>query len=255
MSTPLERVFRDEWGRVLATLIRVVGGFENAEEALHEAFAAAAEQWPRDGVPENPYAWLVSTGRFRLISRWRRQARLAQVLPALDAADEASAPVMPEVIQDDELRLVFICCHPALTPDARIALTLREVAGLTTEEIARAYLTPTPTVAQRIVRAKAKIREDALPYELPARAELLPRLESVLEVVYLIFNEGHTATEGPQLSRPDLHNVLAGQLVGGKALVDVRIKVRSRWSDVLITVLTAGLVVPRTVTASGIVVK
>lgn len=196
--------YRSEGRRVLATLIRVVGGFENAEEALHEAFAAAAEQWPRDGVPENPYAWLVSTGRFRLISRWRRQARLAQVLPALDAADEASAPVMPEVIQDDELRLVFICCHPALTPDARIALTLREVAGLTTEEIARAYLTPTPTVAQRIVRAKAKIREDALPYELPARAELLPRLESVLEVVYLIFNEGHTATEGPQLSRPDL---------------------------------------------------
>ncbi len=201
----LEAAYRTEARRVLATLIRVVGGFDAAEEAVHEAFAAAAEQWPREGVPANPYGWLVSTGRFRLVNRWRKLGRLERALPELLAqADAAAEPVTPELIQDDELRLIFICCHPALTPDARTALTLREVGGLTTEEIARAYLTPTPTIAQRIVRAKAKIRDDALPYEVPARSELPTRLESVLQVIYLIFNEGYAATDGPTLVRGDL---------------------------------------------------
>lgn len=199
----LEATYRTEARRVLATLIRLLGGFEEAEEALHEAFAAAAESWPREGVPANPYSWLVSTGRFKTVDRRRRLARLAGVLPELAAlADEE--PMVPEHIQDDELRLIFTCCHPALAPDARIALTLREVAGLTTEEIARAYLTPTPTIAQRIVRAKAKIKDDAIPYEVPARAEWPARIESVLRVVYLIFNEGYAATGGPSLTRDDL---------------------------------------------------
>ncbi len=201
----LEAVYRSEARRVLATLIRLLGGFEAAEEALHEAFAAAADQWPREGVPANPYAWLVSTGRFKTIDRWRRQARLAGALPGLAvlAAPEPE-PAMPEEIRDDELRLIFTCCHPALAPDARIALTLREIGGLTTEEIARAYLAPAPTIAQRIVRAKAKIRDDAIPYEVPARAELPVRIESVLQVIYLIFNEGYAATQGQSLVRDDL---------------------------------------------------
>jgi RNA polymerase sigma-70 factor (ECF subfamily) len=201
----LEAAYRREKRRVLATLIRLLGGFEAAEEAVQEAFAAAADRWPREGVPANPYAWLVSAGRYRIIDRWRRQARLAAALPELAAlADPAPETAMPELIRDDELRLIFICCHPALAPDARIALTLREVGGLTTEEIARAYLTRAPTIAQRIVRAKAKIRDDTLPYEVPARAELPERIESVLRVIYLIFNEGYAATEGPSLMRTDL---------------------------------------------------
>lgn len=208
MSTPdarhtLDAMWRTEARRVLATLIRLLGGFDAAEEALHEAFAAAAEQWPRDGVPANPYSWLVSTGRFKVLDRWRRQARLAGALPELAARAETEPP-LPEHIQDDELRLIFTCCHPALAPDVRIALTLREVGGLTTEEIARAYLVPTPTIAQRIVRAKAKIREEAIPYEVPGRTELPARLESTLQVVYLIFNEGYAATQGPDLTRDDL---------------------------------------------------
>ena len=201
----LEAAYRTEARRVLATLIRLVGDFDTAEEALHEAFAAAVEQWPREGVPANPYSWLVSTGRFKTLDRWRRRARHASALPELAArAEPAPEPAMPEPIQDDELRLIFTCCHPALAPDARIALTLREVGGLTTEEIARAYLVPVPTIAQRIVRAKAKIRDDAIPYEVPAPAELPARLESVLQVLYLIFNEGYAATQGPGLTRDDL---------------------------------------------------
>lgn len=210
MSTPearaaIEAAYRGERRRVLATLIRLLGGFEAAEEALHEAFAAAAERWPREGVPANPYAWLVSAGRFRTIDRWRRQARLAAATTELAAlADPAIEPALSEEIQDDELRLIFTCCHPALPPDAQIALTLREVAGLTTEEIARAYLTRPPVIGQRIVRAKARIRDEALPYEVPGRTELPSRLQSVLRVVYLVFNEGYSATAGPQLTRQDL---------------------------------------------------
>jgi RNA polymerase sigma-70 factor (ECF subfamily) len=201
----LEAAYRTEARRVLATLIRLLGGFDAAEEALHEAFAAAAEQWPRQGVPANPYSWLVSAGRFRTIDRWRREARLTGALPELTAlAEPTPEPAMPEDIQDDELRLIFVCCHPALAPDARIALTLREVGGLTTEEIARAYLTPASTIAQRIVRAKAKIRDEAIPYEVPDRGELPMRLESALQVIYLIFNEGYAATQGPSLTRADL---------------------------------------------------
>ena len=201
----LEAAYRTQSRRVLATLIRLLGGFDRAEEALHDAFAAAAETWPRDGVPANPYGWLVSAGRFKTIDRWRRQARMAAALPELAAlADTRMEPVMPEYIKDDELRLIFTCCHPSLPPDARIALTLREVGGLTTEEIARAYLAPAPTVAQRILRAKARIREEAVPYEVPAPAELPARLESVLQVIYLIFNEGYAATAGPGLTRDDL---------------------------------------------------
>lgn len=201
----VEAAYRGEKRRVLATLIRLLGGFEAAEEALHEAFAAAAERWPREGVPANPYAWLVSAGRFRTIDRWRRQARLAAAASELAAlADPAFEPALPEEIQDDELRLIFTCCHPALPPDAQIALTLREVAGLTTEEIARAYLTRPPMIGQRIVRAKARIRDEALPYEVPGRTELPARLQSVLRVIYLVFNEGYSATDGPQLTRQDL---------------------------------------------------
>jgi RNA polymerase sigma-70 factor (ECF subfamily) len=201
----LDAVYRTHARRVLATLIRLLGGFDAAEEALQEAFAAAAVQWPREGVPANPASWLVSAGRFRMLDRRRRQARLASLLPGLTALTGTETElVCPDHLADDELRLIFTCCHPALAPDARIALTLREVGGLTTEEIARAYLTRAPTIAQRIVRAKAKIREEAIPYEVPARGELPARVESVLQVVYLIFNEGYAATEGPSLTRDDL---------------------------------------------------
>jgi RNA polymerase sigma-70 factor, ECF subfamily len=201
----IDVAYRTQSRRVLATLIRLLGGFDSAEEALHDAFAAAAAQWPREGVPANPYAWLVSAGRFKTIDRWRQQARLTSALPELTALSDAQPePVTSEHIQDDELRLIFTCCHPTLPPDARIALTLREVCGLTTEEIARAFLAPAPTIAQRIVRAKAKIRDDAIPYEVPARAELPARVESALQVIYLIFNEGYASTQGPSLTRDEL---------------------------------------------------
>jgi RNA polymerase sigma-70 factor, ECF subfamily len=204
-SRELDTIYRTESRRVLATLIRLLGGFEAAEEALHEAFAAAAEQWPRDGFPTNPYSWLVSAGRFKTVDRWRRQTKLKHALPELAAQIEIKLEhVLLEDIQDDELRLIFTCCHPALVPDARIALTLREVGGLTTEEIARAYLTRSTTIAQRIVRAKAKIRDEALPYEVPPRAEWPARIDSVLRVIYLIYNEGYVATDGPNLTRGKL---------------------------------------------------
>jgi RNA polymerase sigma-70 factor, ECF subfamily len=192
---------------VLATLIRLVGDFDLAEEALHEAFAAAVERWPRDGLPANPFAWLVSTGRFKAIDVLRRRSRFDASVAELARQLETSVePISLEdqPLEDDRLRLVFTCCHPALPPDAQIALTLREVCGLTTEEIAHAYLTAPRTVAQRIVRAKAKIRDAGIPYQVPARDELPRRLDAVLHVVYLVFNEGYSASSGSSLTRHDL---------------------------------------------------
>lgn len=203
LTMQLEAIYRAESRRVLATLIRLLGDFDRAEEALHEAFRAAMEQWPRDGVPANPRAWLVSAGRFKAIDELRRQARLQ----ALDDAPEplAEAPMFDaELLEDDRLRLVFTCCHPALVADAQIALTLREVCDLTTEEIARAFLSTPSTVAQRIVRAKNKIRDARIPYEVPGRNELPERLEAVLRVIYLVFNEGYFASSGDTLTRSHL---------------------------------------------------
>jgi RNA polymerase sigma-70 factor (ECF subfamily) len=203
-TVDLEAIYRAESRAVLATLIRLLGDFDLAEEAVHEAFRAALEQWPREGVPANPRAWLVSAGRFKAIDGIRRQARFEPL--DVDVHDTAAQeePVDEESVQDDQLRLIFTCCHPALAPDAQIALTLREVCGLTTEEIAAAFLTPAPTLAQRIVRAKAKIRDAKIPYQVPAVAELPQRLDSVLRVIYLAFNEGYTASSGNALVRHDL---------------------------------------------------
>jgi RNA polymerase sigma-70 factor (ECF subfamily) len=190
---------------VFATLIRLLGDFDVAEEALHDAFRAALEQWPRDGVPENPRAWLVSTGRFKAIDGLRRRARF-QPLPEDIEEHLAAEEDDPdgEGVEDDRLRLIFTCCHPALPPDAQVALTLREVCGLTTEEIARAFLTAAPTLAQRIVRAKAKIRDARIPYQVPSAPELPDRVESVLRVIYLVFNEGYSASSGESLTRASL---------------------------------------------------
>jgi RNA polymerase sigma-70 factor, ECF subfamily len=201
-------VYLSDSRRVLATLIRLLGDFDVAEEALHDAFRAALEQWPRDGIPANPRAWLVSAGRFKAIDGLRRRARFAaldDVGPKADiaVADEA-AFADEESVQDDRLRLIFTCCHPALSPDAQVALTLREVCGLTTEEIGRAFLTPAPTLAQRIVRAKAKIRDARIPYQVPTQAELPERLGTVLRVIYLVFNEGYAASSGASVTRHDL---------------------------------------------------
>ena len=195
----LDRIYRAERGRVLASLIRLLGGFDLAEEALADAFIAAAQQWPASGLPANPRAWLVSAGRFKAIDRLRRSGRFKLLAPELRRELEAEEDQMPpdrEIIEDDTLRLIFTCCHPVLPPDAQIALTLREVCGLTTEEIAAAYLSKPPTIAQRIVRAKARIRDEKLPYEVPPPAEWPDRLDSVLHTVYLIFNEGYEASGG-----------------------------------------------------------
>src|SRR5499425_437255 len=190
----VDAIYRSDSRHVLATLIRLLGDFDIAEEALHDAFRAALEQWPREGVPDNPRAWLVSAGRFKAIDGIRRRSRFT----AMEDVAEL------ESIEDDRLRLIFTCCHPALAPDAQVALTLREVCGLTTEEIAQAFLSPAPTLAQRIVRAKAKIRDAKIPYQVPAQSELPERLDAVLRVIYLVFNEGYAASSGPELTRVDL---------------------------------------------------
>ena len=204
----VDAVYRTDSRRVLATLIRLLGDFDLAEEAMHDAFTAAVEQWPRDGIPANPRAWLVSTGRFKTINAMRKRARfdasLTEIAERLEAAARETGGHGEESVDDDRLRLIFTCCHPALTPDSQIALTLREVCGLTTEEIAHAFFTSPSTVAQRIVRAKAKIRDAGIPYQVPALTALADRLDSVLHVVYLVFNEGYFASSGESLTRHDL---------------------------------------------------
>ena len=204
----VDRVYRAESRHVLATLIRLLGDFDAAEEALHDAFAVAVDQWGRDGVPTNPRAWLVSTGRFKAIDAMRRRARFESSLPELakelESTTTEAEPPEDDSVEDDRLRLIFTCCHPALSSEAQVAMTLREVCGLTTEEIARAFLTKPATVAQRIVRAKSKIRDARIPYEVPSEIDLPDRLDAVLRVVYLVFNEGYSASSGGSLTRHDL---------------------------------------------------
>jgi RNA polymerase sigma-70 factor (ECF subfamily) len=218
----VDAVYRSDSRGVLATLIRLLGDFDLAEEALHDAFAAAAEQWPRDGVPANPRAWLISVGRFKAIDAIRRRARFDASLGTLAEQLDADAADPPgrddEDIEDDRLRLIFTCCHPALTAEARVALTLREVCGLTTEEIAHAFLTAPSTVAQRIVRAKAKIRDARIPYRVPSRTDLPDRLDTVLHVIYLVFNEGYSASSGASLMR---HDLSSEAIRLGRLLVDL----------------------------------
>lgn len=204
----ISTVYETESRRVFATLVRLLGDFDLAEDALHDAFIAALAQWPKDGLPANPRSWLVSTGRFKAIDRIRRRNRFDAALPVLaedlNQDDGFEAVLDDEAIEDDRLRLIFTCCHPALSMDARVALTMREVCGLTTEAIARAFLTKPSTLAQRIVRAKNKIRDAGIPYQVPTPAELPERLEAVLQVIYLVFNEGYSASSGDSLTRPDL---------------------------------------------------
>lgn len=208
VQTTIAAIYRAESRRVLATLIRLLGDFELAEEALQDAFAAALAQWPAEGVPANPRAWLVSTGRFKAIDRIRRRVRFDATLHALarqlSPDDDEAEPEDAEALEDDQLRLIFTCCHPALAAEAQLALTLREVCGLTTEEIAHAFLLSAPTVAQRIVRAKAKIRDAGIPYRVPEHHELPARLDSVLRVIYLVFNEGYSPSAGDTATRHDL---------------------------------------------------
>jgi RNA polymerase sigma-70 factor, ECF subfamily len=204
----VDDVYRTESRRVFATLIRLLGDFDLAEEALHEAFAAAVEQWTRDGVPKNPRSWLVSTGRFKAIDTIRRRTRfdasLTEIATRLDQEESILEVQDDEMVEDDRLRLIFTCCHPALSPSTQVALTLREICGLKTEEIASAFLSAPSTIAQRIVRGKAKIRDARIPYEVPSIADLPQRLDSVLSVIYLVFNEGYSASSGELLTRPDL---------------------------------------------------
>src|SRR5882757_1314836 len=200
----IDGIYRSDSRRVLATLIRLLGDFDLAEEAMHDAFTAALDAWPADGIPANPGAWLVSTGRFKAIDRLRRAARFDAAVDEIAKQIDVSVPHEADAgedageLEDDRLRLIFTCCHPALNPDARIALTLREVCGLETEQIAKAFLTAAPTLAQRIVRAKNKIRDARIPYQVPSREELPERLDSVLRVIYLVFNEGYTASSGDE---------------------------------------------------------
>jgi len=208
MQLLVDEIYHKESRRVLATLIRLLGDFDVAEDAMHDAFKAALEQWPRDGVPGNPRTWLISAGRFKAIDAMRRRARfdasVADIAEQMDAHSSDPVDWSDEGVEDDRLRLIFTCCHPALPPDARVALTLREVCGLTTEEIARAFLTAPSTLAQRIVRAKAKIRDAKIPYQVPSRNDLPDRLDAVLHVVYLVFNEGYSASSGDSVTRADL---------------------------------------------------
>ena len=207
ISRTIETLYRSESGRVLATLVRLLRNLDLAEEAMHEAFAAALESWPQTGIPDKPRPWLISTARFKAIDTMRRRARFDEAQRDLVAYMESrlnDAPLEDDEIEDDRLRLIFICCHPSLAPEARVALTLREVCGLTTEEIARAFLTTPRTLAQRIVRAKAKIRETQIPYEAPTPEELPTRLGAVLHVIYLVFNEGYSAGAGAEVTRADL---------------------------------------------------
>lgn len=202
----IDAIYRAESGRILASLIRLLGDFDRAEDAMQDAFGAALERWSADGVPANPRAWLISTGRFKAIDALRRRARFDAAEDKIADAlhGDAAAEVESGELQDDRLKLIFTCCHPAVPADARAALTLREVCGLTTEEIARAFLTTAPTIAQRIVRAKARIRDERIPYHVPSGAELPERLAAVLAVVYLLFNEGYAVSAGPTLTRADL---------------------------------------------------
>jgi RNA polymerase sigma-70 factor (ECF subfamily) len=218
----IEALYRRDSRRIFATLIRLVGDFERAEEALSDAFRAAVEKWPQEGLPQNPVSWLISAGRFKSIDKQRREKRFEHLEDRPDVSESLSAdtPALDEqeLLEDDRLRLIFTCCHPALAPDSQVALTLREVCGLTTEEIASAFLTPAPTLAQRIVRAKAKIRDANIPYEVPGRDELAARIESVLRVVYLVFNEGYSASSGDSATRADL----SGEAIRlGRLLLDL----------------------------------